>query len=327
MKVLLAIPGHLKTVPMGQFCADAFSELGHEVTIFDYRSRSLDRLRDRLAAKSEEKAAVNARLRRLIEADRPDVFVTLFGFDISVESLAQMQRLGIPSVCWWINDPFQFARSLKKARFYDFVFTNSAVCAQDYRREGVRNAHFLPTACVPEVHRAVPSVGRFSCDVCFAGDWSPLREHLLEQLVGKFDLRVFGPWGKKLKRGSPLTKVLEDGFFTPHEMAGMFSSARIVVNVHTWFDQFDHGVNPRLFEAAGCAACQVVDYKQEIGGLFLPNEVLTYRNLDEVPALLHSALDDASKVADIGRAAQQRAYHDHTYRNRMATLLETVFRD
>jgi spore maturation protein CgeB len=326
MKVLLAIPGHLKTVPMGRFCAEALSELGHGVTIFDYRSRSLDRLRDRLAARSEEKAAVNARLRRCVERERPDVFITLFGFDISIESLAYLQRQRIPSVCWWINDPFQFSRSLKKARFYDFVFTNSAGCARDYRKEGVRHADFLPTACAPAVHRAMPPRTGYRCDVCFAGDWSPLRERLMEQLVGKFDLRVFGPWAKKVRPGSPLLDVLDDGFFTPDEMASMFSSARIVVNIHTWFGQFDHGVNPRLFEAAGCSACQIVDYKQEIGDLFLPSEVLTYRSLDEVPSLLHEILEDTGQVADIGRAAQQRAYRDHTYRERMATMLAAVGR-
>lgn len=328
MKILLAIPGHLKTVPMGRFSADALIGLGHEVTVFDYRSTPLDKLRDRFRNSAEEKASTNARLQRTISHERPDVFITLFGFDVSVETLAHLRRLGIPSACWWINDPFQFNRSLKKALSYDFLFSNSATCAEQYRLAGLTQAHFLPTACQPGIHRAPAATdGSRRCEVCFAGDWSPLRERLMEQLVDQFDLRIFGPWARKMKAGSALRRVLTDGFFTPDEMASMFSSAQVVINIHTWFEQFDHGVNPRLFEAAGCAAYQIVDWKREIGDLFdLGGEVGCYRTLDEVPALVRNALRDPAATRQAGLCAQRRAYADHTYGNRMTTLLDTVGR-
>lgn len=327
MKVLLAIPGHLKTVPMGRFSADALRELGHEVAVFDYHTRPLDKVRDLVWKSPEHKASVNRRLRRSAERLRPDVFLTVYGADVSAESLAHLRRDGVPTVCWWINDPFQFERSAKKAAQYDFVFSNSAVCAAEYRKLGVAHAAFLPTACVPAIHRPVEPQERYRCDVCFAGDWSPLREQLMERLAGDFDLRIFGPWGSKLKRGSPLRSRLTDGFFSPDEMAAMFSSTRVVLNIHTWFGRFDHGLNPRLFEAAGCAAYQVVDWKQEIASLFeCPREIACYHTLEEIPALIRAALADPGAVRQSATAAQRRAYREHTYRNRMASLLEQVGR-
>jgi len=328
MKILLAIPGHLRTVPMGRFSTEAFQELGHEVIVFDYAPSALDKVRRHLfRSGAEARAPVNRRLRRVVEARNPDLFVTLFGFDVSPESLEFMRRRSLASVCWWINDPFQFERSLKKAPYYDFVFSNSSVSALEYRNSGVRHAHFLPTACAPTVHRRVPASDAYRCEVCFAGDWSPLRERVMEELAGRFEIKIFGPWAKKLKAVSPLRARLVDGFFSPDAMASMFSSAEVVLNVHTWFGEFDHGLNPRLFEAAGCGSYQLVDWKQEIPELFdVPAEIVCYRTLEEIPERIAAALANPAAARETGAAAQRRAYRDHTYRARMASLLETVGR-
>lgn len=328
MKVLLAIPGHLKTVPMGQYCADALRELGHEVVVADFRSQWHDKLKDKVfpgRAKDEEKPALNARIRRMVDASRPDAFIALFGFDLSPRTLEYIRSRGIPSACWWINDPFQFERSLAKAPYYDFLFSNSDGSAQAYREAGIKNAHFLPTACVPAIHRSVEPVARYACDVCFAGDWSPLREQLMLQLFGHFDLKIFGPWGKKLKLDSPLHACLTEGFFTPQAMTEMFNSAAVVLNLHTWFGKFDHGLNPRLFEAAGCGTAQVVDWKQEIPTLFAENsEVVTYRTLDEVRPVIADVLADRNRCRSLGQAAQKRAHGEHAYVHRMAGMLEKM---
>lgn len=323
MKIALAIPTHLKTVPMGRFCEQALQELGHEVALFDFSATRTERLLDRLMpARDEEKAHMNRRLRRFIERQRPELFITLFGFDLSRQSMDFIRRRGIPSACWWINDPFQFQRALDKAANYDFLFSNSAVCARRYREAGIE-AHFLPQACQPDVHHPVPAQERYRCDISFSGDWSEDREALMTSLVDGFDIRVFGPWKKKIAADSPLHRVLVDGFFTPTEMVAMFSSAQIVINLHTWRRRFDHGVNPRLFEAAGCGAFQLVDWKQEIPTLFdTENELRCYRDIGEVRELARDCLRDPAQLAEQARAAQQRAYGEHTYRHRMASLLE-----
>ena len=329
MRILFATPGHLKTVPMGKFCADALSDLGHEVYVFDYRATLRDKVQDRFAkvvgAGLEAKQATNKRLRKVIAAYQPDLFLTLFGFDVSVESLAHLRHEGIPSACWWINDPFQLARSLKKAAHYDYIFSNSAGCLEDYRAAGAANAFFLPTACDPKVHRPVPPQQKYRCDVCFAGDWSPLREQIMDALAQDFDVRIFGPWGKKISADSKLHAHLTDGFFTPDEMACMFSSAKVVLNVHTWYGSFDHGVNPRLFEAAGCGAFQLVDWKQEIPDLFdCEKEVRCYRVPQELNAMVREVLGDDAARLSAAQAAHARAYREHTYRHRMERLLQIV---
>jgi spore maturation protein CgeB len=326
MHILLAIPGHLKTVPMGRFCTNALQKLGHEVIVFDYRRGPSDKLLESISNSVGlgfvDAPAMNLRLRRLIRATRPEVFITLYGFFISPKTLDLLRELKIPSACWWINDPFQFERSLKRAPLYDAVFTNDSTCVQEYLSAGVRAAWFLPTACEPAVHKPMPFRPEFASDVCFAGDWSPLREKLLLQLVGRFNLKIFGPWGRKLSPDSPLRPVLRDGFFSPEEMASMFSSATITLNIHTWNETADHGVNPRLFEAASCGAAQLVDWKHEIPDLFdIHKDLLTYKTIEEVPSRVEEALASRAKLAEMGASARHRALAEHTYEHRMERML------
>ena len=326
MRILLAIPGHLKTVPMGGFCTNALQKIGHKVTVFDYRRRPSDKLLEGISNSIglgfTDAPAMNLRLRRLIRTTRPEVFITLYGFFISPKTLGLLRELNIPSACWWINDPFQFQRSLKRAPLYDAVFTNDSTCVQDYLSAGVRAAWFLPTACDPTVHRPMLMQPEFASDVCFAGDWSPLREKLMLQLVGRFDLKIFGPWGRKLAADSPLRPVLRDGFFSPEEMSAMFSSAAITLNIHTWHEAADHGVNPRLFEAAACGAAQLVDWKQEIPDLFdIHKDLLIYKTIEEVPSRIAEALATRANLAEMGASARRRTLDEHTYEHRMQKML------
>ncbi len=334
MKILLAVPGHLRTVPMGRYSFDALRALGHEVVMFDYHGGLLDRIDDRWRGlirrlrrgnAAEEKRSVNLHLRRVIDEWRPSVFIAIFGIDVSIETLEYLRARHVASACWWINDPFQFQRSLRKARYYDVLCSNSAGSVEDYRSAGVSQAYFLPTACDPAVHQASRARPEYACDVCFAGDWSPLREQVMESLANEFDVRVFGPWGKKLAPGSRLRARLSDGFFAPDDMAAIFSSAKVVLNIHTWYGRFDHGVNPRLFEAAGCGAFQLVDWKREIPELFdCLTEVRCYRDIGELAPLLREVLADATARKAAAAAAQRRAYSEHSYVHRMRRLLEIV---
>ena len=91
------------------------------------------------------------------------------------------------------------------------------------------------------------------CDISFAGDWSAMREQIVAALIGQgVDVRIFGPWRRKLGADSPLRPRLEHGFFTPQRMAEIFAACKATLNIHTWRGKFDYGLNPRVFEAAAC---------------------------------------------------------------------------
>jgi len=327
MKILLAVPGHLRTVPMGGFVAASLRRLGHMVTVFDCAPRWRDKFRGALPGGGGTAPAMNASLRQRAAAERPDLFLTVFGFDIEEESLRAIRQGGTPTACWWLNDPFQLPRSLRQAGLYDFYFTNARGCIDEYRAAGVREAHFLPVAADPEVHRPQNFTGaeakRYESDVCFAGDWRPLREELIRALLPRCRVRVWGPWGEKLASDSPIRGVLTDGFFTPTEMVRAFAGAKIVLNLHSWFGQWPYGVNPRLFEAAGAGACQLVDAKTEIPDLYdVPREVVCFTSFEECERLVGQYLASEDERRAIGMRAAERTLREHTYDHRMRTLIE-----
>jgi spore maturation protein CgeB len=314
---LVAVPGNLRTVPMSRFVPDALSALGHEVRSVDYSLSWLEKLKSR----ADPAEAVEKRMLRAVEDARPDFFLTLYGANISGGVLAQLRERGVPTANWWLNDPFQFERATKILPAYDFAFSNARGSVEGYAARGIRNVHFLPTACEPSVHRPLPARA-MACDVSFAGDWSAMREEIAGKLVAAgVDLRIFGPWRRKLATDSPLRPRLEHGFFTPQRMAEIFAACKATLNIHTWRGKFDYGLNPRVFEAAACGTPQLVDWKRELDELFDESEraaMLVYRTDEE---LIEKARRLPSDLRDKAVAASASIRERHSYLARMRELL------
>ena len=321
MRVLVAVPGNLHTVPMNRFVPAALRALGHEVAVVDYSLTLLEKLRRRLARKSDAELAA-PRLLAAIERARPDFFVTLFGVNVAPSVLAQLRSRGVPSANWWLNDPFQFERATGILPAYDFAFTNARDSVAAYAARGIRNVHFLPTACEPSVHQPLPPRAP-TCDVSFAGDWSAMREEMIGRLVASgVDLRIFGPWRRKLAADSPLRPHLEHGFFTPGRMAEIFAACKATLNIHTWRGRFDYGINPRVFEAAACGTSQLVDWKRELDDLFDKREraaMLVYRSDEEL--LRQCRRPDLGELRAMAVAASASIRERHSYLARMRELL------
>jgi spore maturation protein CgeB len=318
MRVLVAVPGNLRTVPMSRFVPEALAALGHEVRAVDYSLSLLEKLKPRVAPAE----AVEKRMLRAVEAARPELFLTLYGVNISAGVLAHLRQRGITTANWWLNDPFQFERAAAILPGYDFAFSNARGSVEAYAARGIRNVHFLPTACEPGVHRPLPPRAP-ACDISFAGDWSAMREQIVGRLVDQgIDIRIFGPWRRKLERRSALRSRLEHGFFTPQRMAEIFAACKATLNIHTWRGKFDYGLNPRVFEAAACGTPQLVDWKRELDELFDAKEraaMLVYRSDEDL--LEQCRRKDLQELRGTALAAAPAIQERHSYLSRMRELL------
>ncbi len=166
---------------------------------------------------------------------------------------------------------------------------------------------------------------RYACDVVFAGDWEEVREQALLRLVGRCRLHIRGPWKRKLAPSSPLRACVVADWFAPDEMAAISAGAKIVLNLHSWFGKDARGTNPRVFEAAGCGAFQLCDWKEEIPAAFADGkEIILYRSLDEMDKLVMEWLPRAAERKSVAAAAAARAARDHTYHARMTELLRLM---
>jgi len=301
----------------------ALEALGHEVALFDTSLRWHDKALAPLDPSGTTwPRGVNRRFRRSVERFRPDLVLSLYGWRIARDELERLRAHRILSACWWLNDPFEPATTLSTLTNHDLVFSNDPGSVRNYREAGFAEAHWLPTACDPAVHRPVPPTLSRRAAICFAGDWHPLREACCERLARRFDIRIHGPWLRKLAPDSPLRDRVHDGFFTPQAMAGIFAASDVVLNLHTWRDRWPHGTNPRLFEAAGCGACQLVDRRTELPELFdTEREVATWETLDELETQAERLIASPDLRRSLGEAARRRALSEHTYEHRMRSLL------
>jgi spore maturation protein CgeB len=326
MKILVAVPGKLHTVRMNRFVPDALAALGHDVRVVDYSPTLLEKLRRKLARRAAREV-VEARLLAAIDEQRPELFITLYGVNVSPRVLGELRTRGAVSAVWWLNDPFQWQRALAILPGYDFAFTNAKYSVEQYAAAGLKQVRFLPSACDPSVHQPLEGIAR-ECSVSFAGDWSPLRERLVERLANEgVDLRVYGPWRRKLRSGSPLRAKLEHGFFSPERMVQIFAACEATLNVHTWRERFDFGLNPRVFEAGACATPQLVDHKRELDELFTATQraaMLIYRTNDELVSLARSLAPRAAELKAAALAAAPSFHREHSYRARAAELLRVV---
>jgi spore maturation protein CgeB len=324
MKILVAIPGKLHTVTMNRFVPEALAGLGHEVQVVDYSPTFVEKLRCKLGAR-EASAVVAPRLHAAIEAHRPELFFTLYGVNVGRSVLAELKRKRIATASWWLNDPFQWERARSILGAYDFAFTNARYSVDAYAAAGLKHVRYLPTACAPSLHRPLDSRA-VECDLSFAGDWSANREALVERLAqAGMDLRVYGPWRRKVKPGSKVR--LTHGFFTPERMVEIFAASRATLNIHTWRGRFDFGLNPRVFEAGACGTPQLVDWKRELDEIFGPPEragMLVYRSDEELVAAARSVPAKAAELKAAALAAAPAFHRDHSYRARMIEALRAI---
>jgi spore maturation protein CgeB len=329
MKFLVSIPGLAHTIPMNHYVPDALRSLGHEVVVFNHeRDNWLEKIRE----KTSKKRFIdykNRQLMELIEKEKPDVFFSIYGRIHGAEIIKKIKKKNIITASWWLNDPFELGFQLAPAAEYDFYFTNSLYTHDDYRAKGVKNIHFLPVGIMPDLHKPMTE-RKYKYDVLFAGDHKPNREEILVDLIQKgVKVAIMGPWRKrKLKKENEEILApffINRGFFTPQQMVEAFQQSKIVLNVHTWLGIFDYGVNPRLFEASGSGAFQLCDDKKEISMLFEPQkEIVIYKKLEELPQLINYYLLHDKEREAIAEAAYQRVLRDHTYKQRMETVLSLI---
>jgi SAM-dependent methyltransferase len=83
----------------------------------------------------------------------------------------------------------------------------------------------------------------------------------------------------------------------------------------------------RLFEATGCGALLVTDYKDNLNELFeIGKEVVAYRSPEECAALIKYYLAHPDEAREIAWAGQQRTLREHTYTARMEQTAEILRR-
>lgn len=251
---------------------------------------------------------------------------TLKGNRTMAEVLRRLERKGVPTVAYHL-DLYMGLRRWNEYHDHDYFkvkhfFTVDKLMADWLNENTGTIGHYLPAGVFePECYMALPTPERFDYDVVFVGsrkyhpEWQyrPKLVQFLEQTYGK-RFAHFGNDGKHVVRGDELNRL--------------YASAKVVVGDTLCIDfTYPHYWSDRIYETTGRGGMIVHPFITGIDTQFESGkEVVFYQYGDmvDLKTKIDQLLADESYREKIRSAGHERTKRDHTYTNRLQTIIETI---
>jgi spore maturation protein CgeB len=258
---------------------------------------------------------------RTAETTQPDLVLITYGI-MPPEVVGDLRKASTAKiVCWFTDSIINLHRQYLMAGAYDAVFLKEPFLVRVFREKLDVNAYYLPECCNPMWHR--PSVvsngreGRYGCELAAQGGLHYYRAKMLDGLTN-YDVKVWGRNSPPWLRSSARSKYTGH-YVAEEEKARAFGAAKIFVNtIH--YSEIE-GVNCTLFEAAGCGAFQIADWKPSLPELFEPErEIVTFRTRQELKDKVDYYLAHPEERHEIAHRAYVRAHREHTYEIRLRRM-------
>jgi spore maturation protein CgeB len=307
---------------------DALQRTGHDVTVLgparDSSGRKLAvnlRLLVKQAVPRLDERAQRRIVRSALNADC-EVVINLDA-QLMPSSVAELKRAGVRVAFWFPDAVSNLGRALMLLAPYDALFFKEPHLVERLRATLDMPVYYLPQGCNPRWHRPLVSAGTEPYLV-IAGNMYPSRVRLLERLLAKgIPLKLYGSAFPRWLGETQLRRVHTGRCVFREDKARAFRSAAGVLN--TMHPAEVTGVNSRLFEAAGCGAAVLTEFRPSVPELFtVDKEVLVFRSFDDLVGQASRLLNEDGLTARLGDAATLRAHRDHSYDLRVATILEKV---
>jgi ubiquinone/menaquinone biosynthesis C-methylase UbiE len=211
-------------------------------------------------------------------------------------------------------------------RGLDIIISSFPHFVDRFRSQG-KTAYYQPLAFEPRVLENLPVCER-KLPVTFVGGLSSAhgRGNTFLQRISELVPIDFWGYGVDCLPMESAIRKRHQGEAWGLDMFLLLHRSRITINRHIDVAE-NFANNMRLFEATGCGALLITDYKDNLEELFeIGKEVVAYRSPEECAALIKYYLDRPVEAQQIARAGQARTLREHSYQNRMAQTAEFVER-
>jgi spore maturation protein CgeB len=308
--------------------SDALRRMGHDVTpLGPARARRRSKFTRRFAELARQGLPrLDERAQRRIVRDslaaECEVVINLDLY-LMPGAVTALRRGGARVAFWFPDHVANLGRQLMLLAPYDAIFFKEPHIVERLRANLDLPVYYLPQACNPHWHRPLVPVGTEPYLV-IAGGMYPSRVRLLERLIAKgIPLKLYGSAFPRWLGETSASGYHVGRHVFREEKARAFRSAAGVLN--TMHPAEVSGVNVRLFEAAGCGAAVLTEFRATVPDLFdVGTEVLAYRDFDELVDQATCLLNQSALRTRLGNAAARRAHRDHTHDLRLATILEKL---
>lgn len=210
---------------------------------------------------------------------------------------------------------------------YHVIFSSFPHYIERFRKSGLA-AFYQPLAFDQRVLQTTYSYHQRPVACSFVGGISQLHlvsYDLLEMLAQQTPIEFWGYGAETLPQNSAIC-TRHHGEAWGKDMFKILSSSKITLNRHGEVAE-NYANNMRLFEATGCGALLITDYKDNLNELFeIGKEVVAYRTPEECVALVKYYISNPKEAEEIAHAGQARTLRDHTYTKRMEQTAEILER-
>ena len=281
----------------------------------------------------------NRNFLHMVHKERPDLLFIIKGDYLLRHTLNTIKNeLQIPIISYIWDAPFYSHTGLypddyrkfnfeKGIHLYDYVFVFDPYYVEEIKQMGRMNTAYLPLATDPKRYKVV-SVSEeeerdLGYDICFVGVPDPNRVKVLDSL-SQYKLGVFGDgWTKYfLRRGKRIPPYYK-GKAIGEKVIKIYRSSKIVLNIH--YPEAKEGLNTRTFDILACGACELVDYQKNLSEHFkIGEEIISYRNLEELHQLVAYYLQNIQELKKISEKGRKRVLKDHTWHHRVEKIISTI---
>lgn len=338
LSVLLVTPAWRGS--LGFFCRRALEQMGHRVSVFDYRRQALGEgyasrgpaglvriMRNKVGV-----ALMNRRLRQAVDRLGPDLVLVIKGELIQPSTVEALSQGSGAAVALWYPDVSlyltkrSYRRIAQSMAHYHATFLCDLANLPKTLGPTIRRKEFLTFACDPEFHHQVPLTGeeraRYGSRICFVGNshgrGSP-RDSTLAAL-SNYPLAVWGNGWERVPWPQEGALILRGPAHAEH-MLKVYSSSEIALNF-----SFARYLNFRNFEVPACGPLLVTEDVPELARFFRPGEeVVAFQDVSDLRQKLDYYLAHPDQAQAIARRGRRRAHAEHTFVHRMTELLNRVF--
>ncbi len=339
LRILVVLPMYGGSLPIGRYCASALRSLGHAVEVFEAPDfhpaftalRTLRVTSDRLEfLENSFLQVVSSAIAAKVETFEPDLVLALAQAPLSRQTLKRLRRDGVATAMWFVEDFRLFTYWEAFAPYYDvFAVIQKAPFLDRLAGIGAANSLYLPLAADPAFHKPLElspvERRKYGSDLSFLGAGYANRRLAFRRLLD-FDFKI---WGSDWDGDEALARWVQHGGrrIAPEEAVKIFNASAVNLNLHSSVDPATlvtggDFVNPRTFELAMCGAFQLVDERALLPELFGPDELATFKDMDELVEKIRHFLANPGEREAFAKKARQRALAEHGYEARMRALLD-----
>ncbi|MBC8394395.1 MAG: glycosyltransferase family 1 protein [Deltaproteobacteria bacterium] len=303
--------------------AKGLIRLGHDVRIVNYSQllRAASSFKSRRLSAYLYKKKVDQEIARLAVHYQPDIVYISFAKYLDSETVKTLRKACPQAVfIGGDGDPWPSLKlgRIETAKSLDFLIaTNNGRFLEEYRAAGVKNCHFMPNICDPDIDYRYSVGDEWKSDILWTGTTSHSagnndcsREDIITAIEPLPNTRIYGCLGRPQIGGKDYLKAI--------------SGARLGIHVNAANDVSMYH-SDRLTHYLACGTCVLSKHVPDSEKLFRDKEHLAYfETVDELKELIDYYLANENERARLANQGMTWLHQEYNCKRIAQYILDLI---